>query len=344
MDDPTFSGRIYRDNPGSPPMNPAPLFDQPLTDLGAEDAGLRGIYGPPGTTRGTAPGVTAQFLQNAAAYHERYFDTSYWSLVLAPALEAIGSPAAPATILDIGSGSGNSIFPLAERFPSARIVATDVSPQLLAILRDFIARRPDAERFALVCVDATRACYREGVADLVVGAAILHHLLEPERVLAACQRALAPGCWAMFFEPFQAGNLLLALTYRRILEKATALERMTPGMEMLKRIADDYAARTRPRTDPVYRALDDKWMFTRTYLERLRRDQGWDELVTYALHPAPDGFRKQAAVHLRLGAGLTPDALPDWAWQILDETDAGMSEDLRLELALEGAVLLRKRA
>ena len=325
-------------------MNPAPLFDQPLTDLGAADPRFAGIYGPREAMAGPAPGVTDQFLENAATYHERYFDTGYWSLVLGPALEAIGAPAAPATILDIGSGSGNSVFPMADRYPRARIVATDVSPQLLAILRDFLARRADADRFGLVCVDATRARYREGMAELAVGAAILHHLLEPELVLAACHRALAPGSWAMFFEPFQAGNLLLALTYRRILEKATPLERMTPGLEMLQRIVDDYAARTKPRTDPIYRTLDDKWMFTRTYFERIRRDQGWDELVTYALHPAPDGFRKQAEVHLRLGAGLTPDALPGWAWEILDETDAGMSEDLRLELAQEAAVLLRKRA
>jgi hypothetical protein len=45
---------------------------------------------------------------------------------------------------------------------------------------------------------------------------------------------------------------------------------------------------------------------------------------------------------LRLGAGLTAEALPEWAWSILDETDAGVSEDLRKELAQEGAVLLRK--
>jgi hypothetical protein len=43
-----------------------------------------------------------------------------------------------------------------------------------------------------------------------------------------------------------------------------------------------------------------------------------------------------------LGAGLTADALPAWAWSVIDETDAGISDDLRTELAQEGAVLLRK--
>jgi hypothetical protein len=47
-------------------------------------------------------------------------------------------------------------------------------------------------------------------------------------------------------------------------------------------------------------------------------------------------------VHLRLGARLTEDALPGWAWSIIDEADAGISADLRQELAQEAAVLLRK--
>ncbi|TMH04634.1 MAG: class I SAM-dependent methyltransferase, partial [Betaproteobacteria bacterium] len=106
----------------------------------------------------------------------------------------------PSLIIDIGSGSGNSVIPLADLFPDANIVATDISPQLLAILRDFLSKRDDAKnseggegRFALVCVDAAEANYLPGVADLAVGAAILHHILEPAKVLASCHRALKPG-------------------------------------------------------------------------------------------------------------------------------------------------------
>src|SRR5207248_9280280 len=94
----------------------------------------------------------------------------------------------PKIVIDIGSGSGNSVIPLADRFPDADIVATDISPQLLAILRDFLQRRTeDTRRFSLVCVDAASARYNEGVADLIVGAAILHHILDPARVLATCK-------------------------------------------------------------------------------------------------------------------------------------------------------------
>jgi hypothetical protein len=115
-------------------------------------------------------------------------------------------------------------------------------------------------------------------------------------------------------------------------------------MKMLAKLVNDYEVRSRPRSDPIYRELDDKWMFTRTGFERIGLEQGWAEVVTYALHPDPRGLRKQAEVHLRLGAGLQADGLPAWAWKILDEMDAGISDDLRGELAQEAAILMRKPA
>jgi ubiquinone/menaquinone biosynthesis C-methylase UbiE len=324
-------------------MDVASVFAEPLVDLGTQTPAFAGIYAPQSSIGATKVGVTSQFLENAEQYHRAYFDTEYWNFLLGNALEAAGEPSAPARIIDIGSGSGNSVIPLANRFPDAEIIATDISPQLLAILRDFLRQRPDSDRrFGLVCVDAMAAQYQPEVAELAVGAAILHHILEPERVLASCFRALAPGGWAIFFEPFEAGNALLKFTYRRILSQASAAERAMPGMQFLERMAEDYWRRERPRSDPIYRELDDKWMFTRTFFDRARTEQGWSELITYALNVSSTGLRDQATVHLRLGMGLKPDALPEWAWSIIDETDAGISDDLRKELAQEGAVLMRK--
>jgi SAM-dependent methyltransferase len=330
-------------------MNLGEVFAEPLVRLDAEDRALRGIQTPTSALGAVKVGVTAQFLEHADEYHRNYLNLDYWRFLLQRAFQEIGEMHDPSLIIDIGSGSGNSVIPLADHFPGANIVATDISPQLLAILRDFLNKRDDAKnseggdgRFALVCVDAAAANYLPGVADLAVGAAILHHVLDPAKVLASCHRALKPGGWAIFFEPFEAGNTIVRITYERILARASAPEKQTDALLHLQRMVTDYTVRHRAKSDPVFLGLDDKWMFTRTYFERIRDEQGWAELVTYALNVCPTMLRNQAEVHLKLGAQLPPSALPDWAWAIIDQTDAAISDDLRQEWAQEAAVMFRK--
>jgi SAM-dependent methyltransferase len=319
------------------------IFSEPLVDLATQDEVFAQIYTPQSALGAAKVGVTAQFLDHADEYHRNYLNVEYWRYLLGKAFEAIGGIADPSLVIDIGSGSGNSVIPLGDLFPDADIVATDISPQLLTILRDFLRQRPGAvDRFALVCVDAATARYRENVADLVVGAAILHHIIDPALILSSCHHALKPGGWAIFFEPFEAGNTIVKLTYQRILAKAAAEERATDAMRMLERMVADYTVRQRPKSDPVFLGLDDKWMFTRTYFERVKTAQGWAEMITYPLNSVATPLRDQAVVHLKLGAQLPPSALPDWAWAIIDEMDAGASEDLKAEWIFEGAVLLRK--
>jgi len=332
-------------------MNLGEVFAEPLVGLDAGNAAFAGIQAPTNALGTVKVGVTAQFLEHADEYHRSYLNVDYWRFLLDSAFQTIGEMPEPSLIIDIGSGSGNSVIPLADRFPRANIVATDISPQLLAILRNFLDQRGDTKhsergegRFALVCVDAASATYHPGIADLAVGAAILHHILDPAKVLASCHRALKPGGWAIFFEPFEAGNTIVRMTYERVLARASAVEAQTGALRLLQRMVADYTVRQRAKTDPVFLGLDDKWMFTRTYFERIRDEQGWGELVIYALNVCPTMLRNQAEVHLKLGAQLPPSALPDWAWSIIDQTDAAISDDLRQEWAQEAAVMFRKAA
>jgi SAM-dependent methyltransferase len=145
---------------------------------------LAGILMPRGDLGAAKIGITEQFLERAGTYHERYSNVPYFHALIEQATSG-RLAAEPLLILDIGSGSGNSVLPCLELFPRANIVATDLSENLLAILRDRVA--PDMTtlaRLTLVCVDATRADFIEGSVDLVIGAAILHHLIDP----SACVR------------------------------------------------------------------------------------------------------------------------------------------------------------
>jgi SAM-dependent methyltransferase len=319
-------------------------FATPMEHLGDADPVLRGIHMPRGATVGTKQGVTAQFTDNAADYHQRYGNTAHFRVLLDDALARLDPPLHPHTILDIGSGSGNSVFPLLDRYPDATIVATDVSPPLLAILRDALASRPaDVDRVALVCVDAGDAAYRPGAFDLAVGAAILHHVKDPTDVLQSCRGALRPGGVAIFFEPFEMGHAVLRLAYAGIIAEAQRQNDDGPGLRMLRRLHDDYVARRRERDDPCLLDLDDKWVFTRAFFEAEARRGNWAECHVHPIHASEAPLTEETRVNLRLGMDLGPESLPRWAWERLSEYEQAFSPAARAELVFEGAVVLRAR-
>ena len=114
-------------------MNAAEVFAESLVDLASQNPAFAGIHTPQSAVGATKVGVTEQFLERAEEYHRNYLDLDYWRFLLGNAFKALGAMPDPKIVIDIGSGSGNSVIPLADRFPHAGIVATDISPQLLAI-------------------------------------------------------------------------------------------------------------------------------------------------------------------------------------------------------------------
>jgi SAM-dependent methyltransferase len=322
--------------------DPGRWFTEPLRHLGDEDPALRGILGPAAERIEPIQGVTAQFLENAADYHARYSNIAHFRVLLDDALARLEPPIEPRTILDIGSGSGNSVIPLLDRFPNAFVVASDISPQLLALLRDQLAGQPEyARRFALVCIDAGDARYRHGAFDLAVGAAILHHVMDPGRVLQSSQAALRPGGAAIFFEPFEMGHAVLHLAYRNIIAEAQRRGDNARGIEMLRRLEADYTARGSERNAQQLMALDDKWMFTRGFFESAAEHGNWSECVVYAIHGDESPLTEETRVNLRLGMDVEESALPPWVWERLSEYERSFSRAARRELIFEGAVVMR---
>ncbi len=322
-------------------IDPSVCFTVPLRDLGADASAFRGILAP-AVRASTTQGVTAQFLERAADYDERYRNHAHFRVLLDNSFACLEHAPDPRLILDIGSGSGNSVIPLLERFPAAFVVATDISPQLLAILRDHLAAVPRyAGRFALVCVDAVDARLRRAVFDLAVGAAILHHVLEPERVIAICRHTLRPGGTAVFLEPFAMGHAVLALAYRAIVEEADRLGEDGAGLAMLRHLRADYAARRRDRDDPRFLEMDDKWMFTRAFFEAEARRGSWYDCVVYPIHGHEAPLADQTRINLRLGGDLDVTALPDWAWAELAAWEAAFAPETRRDLVFECAVVMR---
>jgi ubiquinone/menaquinone biosynthesis C-methylase UbiE len=312
--------------------------------------GLQGILIPRADLGVSKIGITEQFLADAQTYHDRYTSIPYWSWLIGEATKGrLHEP--PSIILDIGSGSGNSVLPCLEMFPAARIVATDLSESLLAILRDHIGTNPASrQRTALVCLDATRAEFVENSVDLVVGAAILHHLIDPAPCIRRACQALRPGGIAVFFEPFEAGNAVLRTAYERILaEDAIRESDRLPERtgQTLRALINDF--RVRAGTDKsadIFQHIDDKWLFTRGYFESIARAIGFVSVEVDPLWAGADVFVMQTGTYLKLAQGLTQEAaaaaLPGWAWDVLRSTDAAFSLELKQDLPIEARVTFRR--
>jgi hypothetical protein len=137
-------------------FDPHGYFTTPMFDLVHVEPNFSGILTPEPERGSEKFGITDQFLQNASDYHTRYLNTAHYQRALSNTLAAVGFKSRPRLeILDIGTGSGvNNVVPCVRLFSRPRIVATDLSPNLLAILRDYLQHtQPDAE-VACICTDA----------------------------------------------------------------------------------------------------------------------------------------------------------------------------------------------
>jgi 2-polyprenyl-3-methyl-5-hydroxy-6-metoxy-1,4-benzoquinol methylase len=169
-------------------FNAQKFFSIDLVDLGdIINLDMCGILAPNGDLNSKKIGVTDQFLKNANIYHEKYFNTEYFSYCLSKALSKISFSKDDPYILDIGSGSGNTVLPALDLFKNSRIIATGISENLLYIMKKYLKNNPDYEsRVSLVRMDATKVnYYKENMFDIVIDAAILHHLIDPYSCIEA---------------------------------------------------------------------------------------------------------------------------------------------------------------
>ena len=336
---------FYFSNNGLQKYGLTEFFDVGLHDLGAIDSRFEGIYAPEQDAGAEKVGITAQFLENAETYHARYGHSAHFLRLFQDALGVLGRafPSGMA-ILDIGTGAGtNTIEPCLQLFADCRIVATDLSPNLLRLLHDYTVSHGLQHRVACVCTDAMSDYFRPRSFDLVVGAAILHHLQDPNRALDSVYRALRPGGTAVFFEPFE-GVAGVRLMFEMILDRARRDDLpLEPALaQFLSAMILDYATRAgTDRSAPHFRHMDDKWLFTRDWMERAARRAGFTEvtIVPHAHHETL--FLDFTTVLLRLG-GLEPDAMPGWGLDMIRMADRCFSPDLKRDLSLEATVVLRK--
>lgn len=141
--------------------------------------------------------VRTSFHRHADEY-EAYADVQKRVVVRLAGMLA-GEALAPATVLDIGTGTGMLLRGLLDLYPSARLMGLDLALGMCRAARQGL----DGGRGSVLVADAERLPFREGAFDLVASASTYQWLEEPTAAFAEALRVLRPGglfCFALFGE------------------------------------------------------------------------------------------------------------------------------------------------
>ena len=112
---------------------------------------------------------------------------------------------------------------------------------------------------------------------------------------------------------------------------------------MLAAIITDIEVRTgSDKSDELYRQIDDKWLFTRTYFEEQKQRFGFSKLELYPLDVSTSLFSGFLKAHLRVCLQADESALSPHAWEYVRSFEAKISAERYSEILLEVCVILTK--
>jgi ubiquinone/menaquinone biosynthesis C-methylase UbiE len=96
-------------------------------------------------------------------------------------------------LLDVGTGTAQIPIELCRQHPTAEVVAVDLAEHMLAVGRENVRRAGLEGRVRLQLCDAKGLQFDSGSFGGVLSNSIVHHIPEPQRVLAEMVRVTAAG-------------------------------------------------------------------------------------------------------------------------------------------------------
>jgi SAM-dependent methyltransferase len=191
-------------------------------------------------------------------------------------------------------------------------------------------------------MDAQKPYLQDGIADLVVGSAILHHLADPAIFIRRAMDVLKRGGSAIFFEPFEAGNAVLRLICLEIDAEARRRRERNSAIDWLRQIPGQLEPQIFRDKLRGWHDRNDKWAFPKSVLERLARDEGANLLI-YPIHDNNQQFTRHFSYMMETYAGIPKTELPSWAWDIFARFDNDVfSREMLTDLLLEGCIIFSK--
>ncbi len=98
-----------------------------------------------------------------------------------------------ATVLDLGTGTAQIPIELCRQNPRIRVVAVDLSIEMLKLAATNITRADVRHRIQLELVDAKRLPFADGTFAAVTSNSIVHHIPRPLDTLLEAVRVVRPG-------------------------------------------------------------------------------------------------------------------------------------------------------
>jgi ubiquinone/menaquinone biosynthesis C-methylase UbiE len=151
-------------------------------------------------------------------------------------------------ILDVATGPGFLATSLARKYPSAEIVAMDISPAMIDLARRAIEEAGLGERVTVVEASAYAMPFDTGSFDVVATTEFLHMLDDLPPFFAEVHRVLAPGGR---FAAFDHRRDVDALTYRLMWLTTWLMKRRGLALDGMGPVID--ACWTRPEVDAALR-------------------------------------------------------------------------------------------
>ncbi|NRP89755.1 Ubiquinone/menaquinone biosynthesis C-methyltransferase UbiE [Ensifer adhaerens] len=321
---------------------PHVLREKDFVDLGAAvESRYAGIFSPREEVSVVPLGVTAQFLENPEDFHHAATDTEHAQWLISTVLERISHVPENSLVLDVGSGSGNTAFALLRTLKDPVILATDISRPLLRSLLTTAKTVKNGSSIVPVCIDLNKPSFRDNRFDLIVGRAILHHLFEPDILIKNLYASMKPGSSMVFFEPYECGYAFFGMLLEMIIETANRMPGVSDEIITFLRGTSLSYQKCEPKPVEEYANLDDKWNFSRSYFERVADDLG-AHLRIYPMYKSAHPYSGELAFRLKAGAGAEREALPQWAWDLIEKWESRLSQDALDEMAYAVSIVFTK--
>lgn len=103
------------------------------------------------------------------------------------------------SLLEIGTGSGFLLSFVESEFPQAKLTGVEYDERLVAITRDKV------QNVRIIQGNAEAFDFNDDTFDVIVSLQVIEHLYQPELMLAAVRKHLAPGGTFIFTTPNLSG-------------------------------------------------------------------------------------------------------------------------------------------